>query len=607
MSMDAMTDMPRIGAHGLIGDLHTVALVGTDGAIDWCCFPRFDSPSIFAAILDDKKGGRFKIAPVEHGTQRQLYLPETNVLLTRFLNDHGVGEITDFMPVECDAPGQHPKRHQIIRMVSVTRGKIRFRLECAPAFNYGRDRHKAEARRHGVVFRAPGMAIGLVSEMPLSVSGDAAAAEFDLNAGESATFCLEYLEQDGEEGLMTVPQSCAAALEETVAYWRRWIGQCRYSGRWREMVQRSALTLKLLTYAPTGAIVAAPTASLPEHIGGVRNWDYRFTWVRDAAFTIYALLRLGFTSEAGRFMDWLNARCHELNADGSLQPLYRIDGGHEIPEEELTHLEGYLSSRPVRIGNAAAAQVQLDIYGALMDAAYLYNKHGSPISYDLWRNLARLLDYVCDNWERPDDGIWEVRGGAQPFVYSKVMCWVALDRGIRLADKRGFPADRTRWIATRDRIYTHVMTHGWNRDMQSFVQTDGGSEVDASTLIMPLVFFVSPTDPRMASTLERIMGDLVSDSLVHRYRQKEAAPDGLPGEEGTFNLCTFWLVEALTRAGRLAEARLTFEKMLSFANHLGLYGEELSLTGRHLGNFPQAFTHIGLISAAYNLDRALGR
>ncbi len=605
--MDLTTDSRRIGAHGMIGDLHTVALVGTDGSINWCCFPRFDSPSLFAALLDDKKGGRFKIAPIEGGTQRQLYLPETNVLLTRFLNDHGVGELTDFMPVECDAPQERAKRHQIIRMVSVTRGTIRFRLECAPAFNYGRDRHKAEASRHGVVFHAPGMTIGLVSQIPLTILDGAATAEFTLNAGESTTFCLEYLEQEGGDDLMTVPQSGAEALKDTVAFWRRWVGQCRYGGRWREMVQRSALTLKLLTYAPTGAIVAAPTTSLPEQVGGVRNWDYRYTWVRDAAFTIYALLRLGFTSEAGRFMDWLNARCHELKADGSLQPLYRIDGGHEIPEEELPHLEGHLSSRPVRVGNAAASQVQLDIYGALMDAAYLYNKYGSPISYDLWRNLARLLEYVCANWERPDDGIWEVRGGAQPFVYSKVMCWVALDRGIRLADKRGFPADRARWIATRDKIYTHVMTHGWNRDIQSFVQVDGGSEVDASTLIMPLVFFVSPTDPRMASTLDRVMTDLVSDSLVHRYRPKAAAPDGLPGEEGTFSLCTFWLVEALTRAGRLAEARLMFEKMLSYANHLGLYGEELSLTGRHLGNFPQAFTHIGLISAAYNLDRALGR
>ena len=605
--MDLTTDTPRIGAHGMIGDLHTVALVGTDGSIDWCCFPRFDSPSIFASILDEKKGGRFKIAPVEQGTQRQLYLPETNVLLTRFLNDHGVGELTDFMPVECDAPHQRAKRHQIIRMVSVTRGKIRFRLECAPAFNYGRDRHRAEASRHGVVFHAPGMVIGLVSQVPLTILDGAAAAEFTLNAGESTTFCLEYLAQEGEGELMTVPQSGAEALEDTVAFWRRWVGQCRYEGRWREMVQRSALALKLLTYAPTGAIVAAPTTSLPEQIGGVRNWDYRYTWVRDAAFTIYALLRLGFTSEAGRFMDWLNARCHELNADGSLQPVYRIDGGHEMPEEELPHLEGYLSSRPIRVGNAAAVQLQLDIYGALMDAAYLYNKHGSPISYDLWRNLARLLEYVCANWERQDDGIWEVRGGPQPFVYSKVMCWVALDRGIRLADKRGFPADRARWIATRDRIYTHVMSHGWNRAIQSFVQIDGGSEVDASTLIMPLVFFVSPTDPRMVSTLDRVMADLVSDSLVHRYRPNAAAPDGLPGEEGTFSLCTFWLVEALTRAGRLVEARLMFEKMLSYANHVGLYGEELSLTGRHLGNFPQAFTHIGLISAAYNLDRALGR
>ncbi|MGH7182396.1 MAG: glycoside hydrolase family 15 protein, partial [Nitrospiraceae bacterium] len=338
-----------------------------------------------------------------------------------------------------------------------------------------------------------------------------------------------------------------------------------------------------------------------------RNWDYRYTWIRDAAFSLYGLLRLGFTKEAGRFMDWLNARCHELNQDGSLQPIYRIDGRHDMPEEELPHLAGYRHSRPVRIGNEAATQVQLDIYGALMDAVYLFNKYGSPISYDLWVNLARLLDYVCAHWDQPDDGIWEVRGGRQQFVYSKVMCWVALDRGLRIADKRGFPADRGRWLATRDQIYRAVMDRGWNRSISAFVQFEGSEALDASALIMPLVFFLSPTDPRMISTLDRIMEQLVSDSLVQRYQLGKAAADGFSGDEGTFNLCTFWLVEALTRAGRLEQARLIFEKMLSYANHVGLYAEELSHTGEHLGNFPQAFTHMGLISAAYNLDRALSR
>ncbi len=596
-----------IGEYGVIGDLHTVALVGTDGSIDWCCFPHFDSPSIFAALLDEKQGGRFRIAPVQDGVRHQMYLPETNVLLTRFLHHDGVGELTDFMPVESDEPGERPRRHQLVRRVAVIRGTVRFKLECTPAFNYGRDRHQTEVLKEGVMFRGPRIAVGLASPIPLTQADTGVRAEFSLSAGETLTFFLEHLEEGPPRAFLATPHSAEETFRETVAFWRRWISQCRYQGRWREMVHRSALTLKLLTYAPTGAIVAAPTCSLPTEIGGVRNWDYRYTWVRDAAFTLYALLRLGFSNEAGRFMDWLNARCHELNPDGSLQIVYRLDGLHDLPEEILPHLEGYQGSRPVRIGNGAASQRQLDIYGALMDAVYLYNKHGRPISYDLWVNLTRLLDYVCAHWDQPDDGIWEVRGGRQHFVYSKMMCWVALDRALRIADKRGFPADRATWIATRDRIYTEVMQRGWNAELQTFVQHYGGNEVDASNLLMPLVFFVSPTDPRMLSTLDRTMEKLAADSLVYRYRIGEAASDGLEGREGTFSLCTFWLVEALTRAGRLEEARLMFEKMLTYANHLGLFAEQLSLTGDQLGNFPQAFTHIGLISAAYNLDRALSR
>ncbi len=592
----------NIGDYGII---HTVALVSIDGSIDWCCLPRFDSPSIFGSILDDKIGGHFKIAPVQKGNTRQMYLPETNILLTRFLQRDGVGELTDFMPVESDDAGYRPRRHQIIRMLSVVRGTVTFRLECYPAFNFGRNAHEIDARPKGVIFQSGDQSVGLVSPISLNTHKGLAFQEFTLQQGESLTFFLEYLETKNGEPLLSTPESGEEAFRNTSAFWQRWLSQCHYDGRWREVVHRSALTLKLLTYAPTGAIVAAPTTSLPEHIGGPRNWDYRYTWIRDSAFALYGLLRLGFTVEAGRFMEWINARCHDLNPDGSIQLMYGIDGRRDLDEQELPHLDGHRSSRPVRIGNGAASQLQMDMYGALMDAVYLYNKHGASISYDLWVNLCRLLDFVCKNWEQPDEGIWEVRNGRQHFVYSKVMCWVALDRGIRLADKRGFPGNRTLWMAERDRIYREIMDRGWNPKVGAFVQAYDSEALDAANLIMPLVFFVSPTDPRMLSTIDRTLEQLALGSLVYRYDTNHAASDGLESEEGTFSMCTFWLVEALTKAGRLTEARLIFEKMLSYANHLRLYAEEVSHSGEQLGNFPQAFTHFGLITAACNLDMAL--
>jgi GH15 family glucan-1,4-alpha-glucosidase len=381
------------------------------------------------------------------------------------------------------------------------------------------------------------------------------------------------------------------------------------------MVYRSALVLKLLTFDRTGAIVAAPTCALPEQVGGARNWDYRYTWIRDAAFTLYGLLRIGFTEEAEKFMTFLEARCHELNPDGSLQIMYGIDGRHRLVEEQVEHLDGYRGSRPVRVGNDAYGQLQLDIYGELLDSVYLYNKYGSPISYDLWVSLRRLVNWVCDNWSREDEGIWESRGGRRHYLYSKLMCWVAIDRGLRLADKRSFPADRDRWLRVRDDIYEEIMDRGWSDKHQAFMQAYESDTLDASNLVMPLVFFLSPTDPRMLKTLDAINrapedGGLVANNLVYRYNLL-SSPDGLEGEEGTFNICTFWLVEALTRAGRsdrtrLDEARLMFERMLGYANHLGLFGEETSTSGEALGNFPQAFTHLALISAAFNLDRALG-
>jgi GH15 family glucan-1,4-alpha-glucosidase len=396
-------------------------------------------------------------------------------------------------------------------------------------------------------------------------------------------------------------------FEETVSYWRRWLGRSRYTGRWREMVHRSALTLKLLTYEPTGAIVAAPTASLPELLGGERNWDYRYTWIRDAAFSLYALLRLGFTEEAEAFSGWLGDRFDDgkQHRAGPLQIMYGIDGRSDLTEEVLEHFEGYRGSAPVRIGNDAADQLQLDIYGELIDSVYLFNKYGRPIYHEAWEALQRIVEWVCDNWDQPDEGIWEVRGGQHNFVYSRLMSWVAIERAIRMARQRGLPADLVKWLGARDAVYRQIMERGWHEKRQAFVQHYDAEYLDASVLLMPLVKFIAPTDPKWLSTLDAISNELVADSLVYRYNTG-ASPDGLVGEEGTFSICSFWYVEALARAGRLDEARLAFEKMLTYANHLGLYSEEIGPTGEQLGNFPQAFTHLALISAAFNLDRQLG-
>jgi GH15 family glucan-1,4-alpha-glucosidase len=595
--------------YGIIGDLHTVALVGIDGSIDWCCLPHFDSPSTFAAILDDEKGGYFKISALAIERCKQLYLPDTNVLVTRFFTADGIAELIDFMSIEgrslVYAP---PNYHQIIRRVSTVAGHVRFRLECFPALNYARDKHEIHSFPQGVTFVSPSASVGLVSPVPLTIQGAGVVAEFSLPRGNAATFFLRQADQGSEANLLIPEKEGETAFRESVDFWKLWMSQSRYTGRWREMVHRSALVLKLLTYAPSGAIVAAPTTSLPEEIGGVRNWDYRFCWMRDASFTLYALMRLGFHQEAGHFMDWLEERCRKLNPDGSLQPMYSVDGHSELTEISLSHLKGYKNSKPVRIGNGAYRQSQLDIYGALLDSVYLYNKYGAPISYDLWRNIERLLDYVCNNWRGPDEGIWEIRGEPRHFVYSKLMCWVALDRGLRLANKRSFPADQERWLKNRDEIYCEIMDHGWNQSRNSFVQYYGSDRMDASLLLMPLVFFVSPSDPRMIRTLERIQDRLSMDSLVHRYTLDDDNPvDGISGREGAFSICSFWLAEALTRAGRIEEARLMFEKMLGYANHVGLYAEEIGHCGEALGNFPQAFTHLGLISAAFNLDRVLAR
>ena len=595
-----------IGDYGVIGDLYTVGLVGMDGSIDFLCLPDFDSPSVFAALVDAERGGRFQIAPLlASAARKQLYLPDTNVLLTRFLDADGVAEVSDFMPV--DDAGQ---AHTVVRRAKTVRGAVlRFRMRCEPRFDYARATHTAERRSDTEVLfvgRSGGgeLALRLRSSVPLQIENGAAVAEFALGAEASAWFVLEVVHAQ-EPSPSERPDYESDSFKETVNFWRRWVARSSYSGRWRETVNRSALALKLLTSRRYGSIVAAPTFGLPEVIGGGRNWDYRYTWIRDSSFTLYGLMRLGYTDEAAAFMRWLTDRYRELAPDGSFQIMYGLDGRHLLPEEILSHLEGYMGSRPVRVGNAAFDNLQLDIYGELMDSVYLYDKYGSPMGYDAWTYVVRLLDWLSANWRRPDESIWEVRGGRQEFLFSRVMCWVAFDRAIRLATKRSFPAPLAKWYETRDTIFQDIFTRFWDPARGAFVQHVGATTLDAATLLMPLVRFVSPTDPRWISTLRAIERELVSDSLVYRYRLAGGFSDGLTGEEGTFSMCSFWYVECLSRMGDLHKARFLFEKMLGYANHLGLYGEQLGLQAQHLGNFPQAFTHLALISAAFDLDRRL--
>jgi GH15 family glucan-1,4-alpha-glucosidase len=601
--------MHPIADYGIIGDLRTVALTSTAGSIDYMCYPRFDSPTVFAALLDDD-GGSFTITPLEDDTTtKQLYLPETNILLTRFLSEEGVAEISDFMPIE-DGCGSGV----LVRRVKVVRGDMTLKVCCAPRFDYARASHTAETTEAGEVLfhsepftEGDALSLRLWSDASLTLddAGDATAT-VHLNAGESVTFILEADHPDRPDRRADY---AIAAFKQTANYWRSWMGQSEYAGRWRSMVNRSALTLKLLTSCEFGSIVAAPTFGLPEVIGGERNWDYRYTWVRDASFTLYALMRLGYTLEAGDFMRYLEERCfadqQERKHGHPLQVMYGIDGQRDLEEAVLEHMEGYEGSTPVRIGNAAHEQLQLDIYGELMDSVYLHDKYGTHIHWGLWQNLVEIINWVCDNWHQPDDGIWEVRGGQQYFLYSRLMLWVAVDRGVRLALKRSLPAPLARWREVRTTIHHSIYEDFWNEDIQAFTQTTDNTAMDASTLIMPLVKFISPDDPRWLSTLRRIEDELVEDSLVYRYRNDKAAPDGLEGVEGSFSMCSFWYVECLSRSGDVQQARLVFEKMLGYANHLGLYAEEIGPSGEHLGNFPQAFTHLALISTAFDLNRRL--
>lgn len=588
-------DVPRpIAEHGAIGNMRTIGLVARDGTIDFLCWPYFESPSIFAALLDPKRGGAFELEPEIDGARRlQMYKPETNVLLTRWLGASQSAEIVDLMPVPAEIEGPV----SLIRRVEVSRGEVNFRLRCWPRFDYAREIPSVSHDGQSVIFKANDRIVRLSGNIKFHIvkKDGAAEATFTLKSGEKLDLIMDCNDMD-------IPDTAAidATVKETVDYWRHWAGRSSYTGRWRSSVTRSALALKLLTAERYGSIAAAGTFGLPESPGGERNWDYRATWIRDASFTTYALMRLGYQDEANAFTRWITDRT-DASRQGRLLIMYGLDGSRMEEEISLDHLSGYGGSKPVRIGNNAVDQIQLDIYGELLDSIYISNKYGEAISHQNWSGVCRVVDRVCEIWQTTDAGIWEMRSEPQEHLHSRLMCWVAVDRAIRLAEKRSLAAPFARWIEARNAISDDIWTNFWNEELGHFVRAKGGRDLDASMLMMPLVRFISATDPAWLSTLDAIARELADDSLVMRYKSQ----DGLQGQEGFFAACSFWYVECLARAGRLQEAEIHMEKLLLFGNHLQLYAEEFDPRGEFLGNFPQAFTHLALISAAFYLDGAL--
>lgn len=637
MTTNVRTYQP-INSYGVIGDCHSVVLIAPDGAVDWGCLPDFDSPAIFCRLLDAEHGGYFQIAPLDPAIQgSQRYLRGSNVLQTRFSSPGGEVILTDFMPVETLSAWQFRELnnntwtredgscHSLVRVVECTQGELPIRMQLKVSPNYAAAPCEVSLLpgNMGAVFSGGQQHVGL------GIVGAYRLPSFSMRVSEEAgemhpTVSVEVTLREGERLIFAVGmgrnQQAARRLAEyelhlrnfdwelahTLHCWRTWVRSCTYQGPYADMVERSALVLKMMTYAPTGAIVAAPTTSLPEGLGGVRNWDYRYTWLRDATFTLYALSVLGFTEEAHAFTHWLRRLSYSNGQD--LQIMYGIRGEHELPERELTHLSGYCGSQPVRIGNDAAHQKQLDVFGEVLDCIHLFRRQGGFERYGerlegpLWAMMRMLVEHVCEHWQEPDSGIWEVRGDERHFVYSKVMCWVALDRGIRAAEQLNLEADLPRWRLVRDQIRTDILLHGYNTQMGTFTQSYGDTALDASNLLLPLVGFIAPDDPRMRSTVDRIMEQLTDErGFVYRYR----ADDGLAGDEGTFTICTFWLVDNLAMQGRVAEARSLFERLLSYAGRLGLFSEEIdSRNGMALGNYPQAFAHIALINSAHNLKKA---
>jgi GH15 family glucan-1,4-alpha-glucosidase len=592
----------KISDYGIIGNLSTIALIARDGSIDWFCIPYIDSPSVFGALLDDKKGGHFSISPADDYDSTAEYLPGTNILLTKFRTRKGIMHLTDFMSIPSMKKGSHVSQQELYRRIDIISGSVTVRVKCIPRFDYARANSKLERISDGIIVRSDHEALRLSSTKLLYIDGNAVSAEWSLSKGDSVWLLALYGEDQPEH---LDPHKAEQALLETEAYWMNWIrkqetGRSLDLGPYQQMIERSALVLKLLSYEPTGAIAAAATTSLPEGIGGARNWDYRFTWVRDSSFTLQALFNLGHMSETESYLRWIETLLSEHGA-GRMQIMYSLRGEEELPEEELLHLDGYKGSRPVRIGNEAAKQRQLDIYGELMDAALKLSDYVGKIDSALWPFLRTICDYVVDRWKDQDSGIWEVRGGPFHFVYSKVMCWVALDRGIIIARRYGFPADLKKWEKSASDIKKEVIDKGWSDRKQTFVQHYDTESLDASNLLIPILGFLPYDDSRVVSTMEAIQRELSHDGFLYRYK----GDDGLSGEEGTFLLCTFWLIDNLIGLNRLDEAEALLRKIEGTSNHLGLFSEEYDVSWMEsLGNFPQAFTHIGYINSIHALRKA---
>lgn len=590
--------------YGIIGNMKTVALVSLDGAIDFMCFPNFDSPTVFASLLDDNGGGSFSIEPQLTAMKtKQLYLPGTAVLLTRFFSEEGIAELTDYMPIEED---DKASICSIVRKIKTIRGKITYKIKCAPRFDYAKAKH--EVKRIGkseltfLAINDGDTMVRLIADFPLKVKDNDGYAEFTINQGEEGWIVLESIQKNEMEKLRDIAFYKTISYNKTIDFWRHWISKSTYSGRWHDLVSRSAITLKLLTSLTHGSMVAAPTFSLPESIGGSRNWDYRFTWIRDAAFTMYAFLRLGYWEEAQNFLQWI----HERSGEEELKLMYSIDGSPVMKEEELKNMDGYRESKPVRIGNAAKDQLQLDIYGELIDTIYLYNKNHTKINYEFWLTVQKHVCSVTENWKKADHGIWEFRNGKKEYLHTRLMCWVAMDRAIKIAEDRSFPYPENEWKEVRDLIYIDIYEGFWNEKLGAWVQFKGAEIVDASVLLMPLVHFITPDEPRWLSTVKVVEEKLSTDVLIYRYDNKGDV-DGIAGGEGTFNMCSFWFIEVLAKNKEVGKALEYFEKMAGYSNHLGLFSEQIGHSGEHLGNFPQAFTHLALISAALELDKQLDR